>query len=42
MLPTTRRPIPHQRDFPGKALRSNVVIPEEISDHPAVDLIVIL
>ena len=42
MPPTTSKPIPHQRDLPGKALRSSVVIPEEINDHPVVDLIDIL
>jgi len=38
MAPMIKKPTPHQRDFPGKALRNNVVIPEEISDHPAVVL----
>ena len=32
--PMIRKLTPHQRDFPGKALRNNVVIPEEISDPP--------
>ena len=40
--PIIRKAIPHQRDLPGKALRNRVVIPEEISDHPVLDLIDIM
>ena len=38
-VPTIKKAIPHQRDLPGNALRIKVVIPEDISDHPAVFLI---